>query len=158
MTVSFLFFISFYTSVRLQNSIHSRNAKNWLLQKRYRQKGTHWHYILVMYYHVNKLQTHLPYGHYHKYDNYHWSALLNPARLSQGILMNCCDIQYVQFLMPFQHSIQQKMSTGSDHITKAFLISCHVWKIKKKHISLFNIYIFNFSVLKLLSGHFIALH
>ena len=80
--MSFLFFISFYTSVRLQNSIHSRNAKNWLLQKRYRQKGTHWHYILVMYYHVNKLQTHLPYGHYHKYNNYHWSASLNPARLS----------------------------------------------------------------------------
>ena len=99
-----LLFYILHSLIRLQHSIHSRNAKNWLLQKRYRQKGTHWHYIHITYYHVNKLQTHLSYGHYHKYNNYYWSALHNSARLSNGqarahlwTAVPICDIQYIQF-------------------------------------------------------------
>ena len=38
--------------------------------------------IFITYYHVNKLQTHLSYGHYHKYNNYFCSVLYIPARLS----------------------------------------------------------------------------
>ena len=52
---------------------------------RYRQKKELIDILFfIIYYHVNKLQTHLSYGHYHKYNNYYWSALHNPARLSNN--------------------------------------------------------------------------
>ena len=123
-----LFYLLFYILhllIRLQHSIHSRNAKNWLLQKRYRQKGTHWPNILIIYYHVNKLQTHLSYGHYHKYNNYYWSALHNSARLSNGqarvhlwTAVPICDFQTedVDWIRPLQNSIPD------------FSGDCHIWK------------------------------
>ena len=82
-------FILFHTSIRLQHSTYSKKTKNWWLQKRYRQKEAHWHYILIIFNYVNKLQTHLSYGHYHKYNNYYWSALHDPAKLRNDDRLGC---------------------------------------------------------------------